>query len=843
MRALTILLSVLALVSGPLAVSAVAAPDDDTSQTGEFLRISLESIDPSTVTTSSPGVVTASGTLANVGDRPVRNIAMRLQRGAAITTSAGLGDSLSADANSFETVGDFTDVSQQLGPGRSIPFSLRIDLSSNASGAPSFQIDKPGIYPVLVNVNGTPDFGNPARLDDARVLLPVVGLPPNPLRAQSQADDDSGDPVAAPIGADGSVAPDISQPVGMTMLWPIAAPASLAPGVTGGGDETVRLMDNGLEQSLAAGGRLDRLVATMEQTRTQDLVSPLARSLCLAVDPDLLISVQAMTGDYLITTDPADPTGPAREGTRSEVAAAWLARLQALAAGMCVVATSFAHVDTAALTQVADSDLSDTALRAPADIVDRILNVTSVRGLAIPASGVLDTAGAGLIRDKGAVGTVVAASSVRNITPTSTNGEYPLGEDLAVQTYDPAVASGLSALGPGPRSAQVTPTGQRAGWLAGTERVRRQNAVAAMMFSALAPSTLADDSGTAETGTQAPDEQAVADPVAERIGRGAVLMPPPTWSASEDDTRAVLSAMSLLLGSDLAIPRPLAGIATDLAATSGAPAGAELVTPPETAVIHPDPRVIAAVRADLQQTRDLQDSMTRRADVPITPGAYLAPLREDMLRAMASVAPQDRQAAARSAAMRTSAVATTLTNIRNGVGILDPGGRFTLASERSPLLLVIRNDLPVAMRTRLNVSAPTGMTVGDMSVLEIPPRGTRQIQVPTRADRSRSMTVEIGLVTTGGVPLGDSISLSVHSNAYGKPLFIITICAGALLVFLSGRRLWHRFRGEPDPADLDRPEPDERDRLMAESRALHSSPEREHHLGRRHPDHHTGGDK
>ncbi|MCK0516316.1 DUF6049 family protein [Williamsia sp. DF01-3] len=844
MRALTILVSVLALVFGPLAVSAVAAPADDTSQTGEFLRISLESIDPSTVTTSSPGVVTASGTLTNVGDRPVRNIAMRLQRGAAITTSAGLGDSLSADANSFETVGDFTDVSQQLGPGRSIPFSLRIDLSVNASGAPSFQIDKPGVYPVLVNVNGTPDFGNPARLDDARVLLPVVGLPPNPLRAQSQADDNaSGDPVAAPIGADGSVAPDISQPVGMTMLWPIAAPASLAPGVTGGGDETVRLMDNGLEQSLAAGGRLDRLVATMEQIRTRDLESPLARSLCLAVDPDLLISVQAMTGSYLVTTDPADPTGPAREGTGSEVAAAWLARLQALATGMCVVATPFAHVDITALTQVADSDLSDTALRAPADIVDRILNVKSVRGLAIPASGVLDTAGAELIRDKGAVGTVVAASSVRNLTPTSTNGEYPLGEDLAVQTYDPAVASGLSALGPGPRSAQVTPTAQRAGWLAGTEQVRRQNAVAAMMFSALAPSTLADDSGTADTGTQSSDAQAVADPIAERIGRGAVLVPPPTWSASEDDTRAVLSAMSLLLGSDLAIPRPLAGVATDLTATSGAPAGAELVAPPEAAVTGPDPRVIASVRADLQQTRDLQDSMTRRADVPITPGAYLAPLREDMLRAMASVAPQDQQAAARSASMRTSAVATTLTNIRNGVGILDPGGRFTLASERSPLLLVIRNDLPVAMRTRLNVSAPSGMTVGDMGVLEIPPRGTRQIQVPTRADRSRSITVEIGLVTTGGVPLGDSINLSVHSNAYGKPLFIITICAGALLVFLSGRRLWHRFRGEPDPADLDRPEPDERDRLMADSRALHSPPEREHHLGRHHPDHDTGGDR
>ncbi|SHX38415.1 putative secreted protein [Mycobacteroides abscessus subsp. abscessus] len=29
-----------------------------------------------------------------------------------------------------------------------------------------------------MNVNGTPDYGAPARLDDARFLLPVLGVPP-----------------------------------------------------------------------------------------------------------------------------------------------------------------------------------------------------------------------------------------------------------------------------------------------------------------------------------------------------------------------------------------------------------------------------------------------------------------------------------------------------------------------------------------------------------------------------------------------------------------------------------------------------------------------------------------
>ena len=46
---------------------------------------------------------------------------------------------------------------------------------------PSLDISEPGVYPLLVNVNGTPDYGEPARLDDARFLLPVLGVPARPL--------------------------------------------------------------------------------------------------------------------------------------------------------------------------------------------------------------------------------------------------------------------------------------------------------------------------------------------------------------------------------------------------------------------------------------------------------------------------------------------------------------------------------------------------------------------------------------------------------------------------------------------------------------------------------------
>jgi len=43
--------------------------------------------------------------------------------------------------------------------------------------------------------------------------------------------------------------------------------------------------------------------------------------------------------------------------------------------------------------------------------------------------------------------------------------------------------------------------------------------------------------------------------------------------------------------------------------------------------------------------------------------------------------------------------------------------------------------------------------------------------------------------------------VNVRSNAYGQALAIITASAGVLLLLLAGRRLWHRFKGQPDPAD------------------------------------------
>jgi hypothetical protein len=79
--------------------------------------------------------------------------------------------------------------------------------------------------------------------------------------------------------------------------------------------------------------------------------------------------------------------------------------------------------------------------------------------------------------------------------------------------------------------------------------------------------------------------------------------------------------------------------------------------------------------------------------------------------------------------------------------------------------------------------------------------------VPIEVNFTQRVAIDVALRTPDGVPLGEPVRLSVHSNAYGKVLFAMTLTAAAVLVTLAGRRLWHRFRGQPDRADLDRPDP------------------------------------
>jgi uncharacterized protein DUF6049 len=745
------LLAVVALVT--LIVVPAVVPRAAAGEPGDrpFLQLHIDTITPDSVTTTSDPVVTVSGTVTNVGDRPVRDIMVRLEHAEAVTSSDALRTDLTGGVDQYQAVADFVTVAPELAQGQHVPFTLSYPVRS--TDLPSLRIDQPGIYPALVNVNGTPDYGAPARLDDARFLLPVLGVPADP----SQPDET---PSAV-------VPPDTSRPVRVTMLWPLADRPRLAAGVPGG-STPVRLVDDELATSLAAGGRLDTLLSAADFA-TSPPVDPGGQTrsaLCLAVDPDLLVTVNAMTLGYVVNDDPVGGVNsPTHPGTGQEVAVNWLGRLRALAQRSCVTATVYAQADLAALARVGNPELSTIAVKGAGDIVDQILGVASTRGATLVGDGPLTGAAVRMLSAQGPTVAIAAG----DVTP------HRYDANVVAAPFDPAVGAALAGAGTMPVTPAYLDPALGVPLAHDSPIARREDAIAAVLWRALRPDS---------------------EP------RTEILVPPMAWNLPPEEAQSILTTLASSIRSGLAVPRTLATVVAEtnvLPPSDAAPLPPDVLGNPRARI---DGGVTDAIATTTLRLGGLTAALTVDPRTGLTGPQYTAPLREDLLRALSQSVPPDARNGL--AGQRVGVVDDTVGDLLRAVTIVNPGGSYTLATERSPLPLALRNDLPVPIRVRLEVDAPPGMTVDDMGEIELPP-GFLPLRVPIEVHFTQRVAVDVSLQTADGLPLGEPVRLSVHSNAYGKVLFFITLSAGAILVLLAGRRLWHRFRGQPDRADLDRP--------------------------------------
>ncbi len=755
---IVLVLGFLALLAMPTTAPAAAGEPGS----APFLQVRVDSVTPDLITTTSEPTVTVTGTVTNVGDRPVRDVVARLEHAAAVTSSAGLRTNLDGANDQFQPVGEFTAIAPEMQRGQAVGFTFSYPLRSRT--APSLGVEQPGVYPLLVNINGTPDYGDAARLDDARFLLPVLGVPPDPSSTSADALTDV-------------VPPDTTKPVAVTMLWPLADKPRLAPGVPGG-STPVRLMNDDLAVSLAAGGRLDSLLSAVDFA-TSPPVDPggdTGRALCLAVDPDLLVTVNAMTTGYVVADSPDGLGAASHPGTGQAAAVAWLDKLRAIAKRMCVTSTPYAQADLGALQRVGDAGLDAAATVSASDIIDQILGIASVRGATVLGDGPLTPAAVDLL---GRQGSTVAIAAADCSAQDSATGE-PMTADVTprrvspqvvMAPFDPAVGAALAGVGTDPDLPTYLDASLDVPLDHDSMVARRQDAIASMLWRALQPN---------------------AEP------RQQILLPPLKWSPQPSDAQSMLTALATTIRSGLAFSRPLGDVITQ-AAQAGPEPGPDL---PRDTRGGFDDDVISTITGQSGRLWGLTAALTTDPRTGLTGPQYTAPLREDMLRALSQTEPpEERNDLAR---RRLGAVGATINDLFGAVTIVNPGGSYTLATEHSPLPLAVRNDLAVPIRVRLQVDAPPGMTVTDLGEQEVPP-GYLPLRVPIEVHFTQRVAVDVTLRTPDGLQLGEPVRLSVHSNAYGKVLFAITLIGGTVLAALVGRRLYHRFRGQPDPADLDRP--------------------------------------
>ncbi|EME56601.1 DUF6049 family protein [Amycolatopsis decaplanina] len=667
------------------------------------LRVDLDQLNPRVITSTSASL-TVTGRVTNIGDRRISKLGVRLQLGTRLQSEQQIGDVLAGDKFKDLAATEFVDLEpDELAPGQSAALNLSVPLGQSSK----LQFPKPGVYPLLVNVNGTPDFGGPERLAAVTLLMPVLGVPGKTPAPR---------PPSAPSAS---------------LLWPITnSTVHLVSAPLGG---PLTLADERLADELAAGGRLDSLV---EAARAAEADTKVSSSLCLAIDPDLVATVDGMTRGYQV----ASGAGPV-PGKGVETAKNWLGRLKALVAGRCVVTLPFADADLTALTKVRAGDATDTALLASAlggaGTIKNLLGIQPQDGVLWPG-GALDSQTVEAIGKAGVKTVLTDSGKLQSGSPLS-GGVSIEGTDLRAQPIDALISSALNGSG------------------------STQNGLGAIAFRA---------------GLGGQPE----GPERSRL----LIAPPRHWAATGTELTTFLERMGDFYAAGLIKSAPL----PDLLGES----------PSGTASVNYDPQDLTAatsgdVTAKMSQIDDetlgLSSAMTMDATKRVNPADVITPVRLALIRA-ASTSWRGADAA-----IVTGNARGDLEAIRSQVTVERPKQTIALASGAAPLPVFITNNLPVGVAVQVALKNNVGLRPTDDTQLQaqmVPANSARNRLLPVEALRAGRFSVDVSLTTPDGTPLGSAARFELTSTEYGAITIIITITAAGALLLLSSRRIYRRIK-------------------------------------------------
>jgi Family of unknown function (DUF6049) len=735
----TVAVGLAGLLTAPLvtlAPAAAAAPEDPAGESADERPVDVEltRLDPRTL---APGAtVTVEGELTNTGTETLTDVDVRLQRGELLSTRAEL-QAVDGDPDPTAAVATpFQDVTEELRPGDSAAFTL-------TTTTDALTIDRDGVYPVLLNLNGVGQDGERRRVGELTTYLVQ--------------------PAAQP-----------ATPVGVAWLWPLVERTHR--------DASGAFVDDGLTDAVAAGGRLDRALAAVERlprTAPPEGGEPApVVPVTLAVDPALVEELQVMAdGPYAVA-------GDEDAGSGSDEATAFLARLRAVTADHPVVALSYGDVDADSLTAAGLSGVVTRSLpgspegtaqddpdaptapptaapaesegTAGADILREVLGVDARTDLAWAAGGALRPETLDVLRD-GGVDEVVLAPGGLTDGSAATGLEGPAAARTAIPTGDAAV----DALVADPALSDLAGAGARA---PGGPRAAEQRSVAELTLLSLQP-------GGAASGQ-------------------TVLVAPPR--AVDADPAAVSAMMAVAAGLPGLRPVTVAQLGEGPATDTG-----ELAPPADAGGL--DAAGLADVTAAVAVRDQLAGAVVGDADT------VLAPWDAAVARTTSAAWRDDPAAFSAAAADLRSTMGgllerVTLLSPADGTYSLASTDAPLVLTVRNDLPFALRVQLRV--QTRGNA-----LSVGDLGDQVLGPEQRTTLQVPTEVRQAGRLSVAATLTTPDGAPLGEPVQLRVQSTAYGSISVIITIGAASLLGLLFLRRLvrflLRRRRGTPgDEGDL-----------------------------------------
>ncbi|MDU0479512.1 hypothetical protein QVA66_09695 [Staphylococcus chromogenes] len=662
---------------------------------------------------------------------PLHHLSVRIQRAEPIKNVAEALTALAADQSAYSVATPFENVDISLNSEQSQTVTIRIDREK-------LRMDKPGIYPLLINLNGQIGQQEDAYLTSERFLY------------QPEELDKKDTP--------------------MSLLLPVTADTDLVPGETGEAPSAPKLLlaTDSLASQLSPSGRLTGLLdAYQHADRT---------GTCLAIDPELVDVVDRMRAGYRVTNSRPNPVAPRPRlrdswftdtqkdpgvpGSGAAAAEQWIAKLRRIdAEGGCITPLPWANADLNAVGRTGNQALMNEAVSRGNLVLSRVLSRPIRSDMVIAGQGYVDKRAATALSETSRLDPELEweanpdAQSWRVLVAENTVGTLP--PNVSAVTFDPALGTVLAGIGDTPDTVGYGNQWQRLDPRVDSPVARRVSAASALALAATESAHV-------------------------------IALPPSDISAV--DARALIDATNGLYSTGRARPARFYDAPNAPGKTDAL--GSPYDNPSEVT----DTEVLRAT----QQAKSLDDLtalMTNDPTIALTRYNYINPLRLDLLRAL-SVSGRRSIASYDTATRRADSILNgnrdTQQNLRRSVALLPPGNVYTRTSSSSPLLIVAQNGLPLPVDARLGYSGPEGASINVPPSLRIPARGSITAQMTADLPNSSKRTdLTVWLAAQSGAQISVPVEIGVQTRS--GLLGISTVVAGlfalvGMLIFRQARR-------------------------------------------------------
>lgn len=647
-------------------------------------------------------------------------------------------------------------------------------------------------------------------------------------------------------------------PTPVTLLWPLAAPTFVVPGGTGDAPtpKPLYLRNENLAKDLGEGGRLRGLLDAYRETTQGTDGRELRAATCLAIDPELIETVERMSHGYRVGQKVPQPVKEQRrlrdswgellggdddnstEGTGAEAAKTWLNDLREVVKGSCSVALPYAGADINAVANAGDDWLGVQAFGMGAQTIKRILGVVPQQNLVIPNSGYVSPQAVNMLA-AGVTQGIDADSSTRYEAMQTGLPTLPAQGDVTALVADNTVNQSTSARPVEQRNNAEQGNAEEDGaaqaeqiaaidnsW---NQRITRLQSPESPQGESNKPSrhqyktvTFSGNLGTLLQATGANPEVAPysnpqsrypmdRDSSVARLGtalagldleiaeRNPVLaVPPANWGINKTEARAVLDNLSRHLADDSASAAPL----THIASPRGDLRDTDLATG-NTTIPYGDPGASSPALTSFVgniagQLHDITLFMRNDSRIALQREMFTRPLFSDLVRSLSGYSMRVRsqwkpQREGRVA--KATTVADTAGQLHHSVTLVPPGNVFTRTSDSSPLIVVARNGLPLPVRAKLEYTTgkSSGITIDVPEAQNIPARGSITMPLTTEMPANQGAEqMELWLATTEGKRISAPVKIGVKS-APGLRVPALIFAAMAIIgIAVAGRVTWVR---------------------------------------------------